>query len=241
MGNETSNEGGPLWTRDGHNILVTMYGSTAIGWRKPGSADAAHPLVQGRAIPWSFSPDGRRLAYYSMDEKTHFDLWTVPIESGPEGVSAGKPEPFLQTPAIETYPAISPDGKWMAYNSNEGGDFDIYVRSIPDSARVVKVSTAGGRMAIWSRTANEIFYATNDHRLMVAPFSVRNGEFIAGASRLFSSRQLSSIGVLANYDVAANGKAVVALVPVVSTGQRDRDHLTVVTNFAESLRAAPAN
>ena len=239
MGNETSNEGGPLWTPDGLNILVTMYGSTAIGWRKPGSTDAAQPLVPGRTVPWSFSPDGRRLAYYAMDEKNHFDLWTVPIESGPDGVTAGKPELFLQTPAVETYPAISPDGKWMAYNSNQSGDFEVYVRPFPGNGDAVKVSTAGGRMAIWSRTANEIFYATNDHRVMVAPYSIRNGRFVTGTPRLFSSRQLSSVGVLANYDLAADGKTVVALVPAVSTGQRDRDHVTVVTNFAEVLRSPP--
>lgn len=241
MGNETSNEGGPLWTRDGHNILVTMYGTTAIGWRKPGTTDAAQPLVPGRAVPWSFSPDGRRLAYYAMDEKNHFDLWTVPIESGPGGVTAGKPELFLQTPAVETYPAISPDGKWMAYNSNLSGDFEVYVRPFPGGGDAVKVSTAGGRMAIWSRTANEIFYATNDHRVMVVPFKVRNGLFDPGAPRLFSEKQLSSIGVLANYDVAADGQHVVGLVPAVTPGRRERDHITIITNFFAELRRPDAN
>jgi serine/threonine-protein kinase len=241
MGNETSNEGGPLWTRDGQSILVTVYGATALGWRKPGSTDAAKVLLRSRAIPWSFSPDGRRLAYYAMDEKNHFDLWTMPIASGPDGVTAGKPELFLQTPAVETYPAISPDGKWMAYNSNESGDFDVYVRAIPDNGTVVKVSSAGGRMALWSRTANEIFYTTNDHRVMVARYSIRNGEFVTGAPRPFSSQQLSSIGVIANYDLSADGKSVVALVPAVRSGQRERDHVSVVVNFFDELRRPPSN
>ena len=75
------------------------------------------PLTQSKnaQLPWSFTPDGKRLAFMEQDSKTLYDLWTVPLESDSAGLRAGKPEVFLQTPADERYPSFSPDGRWMAY------------------------------------------------------------------------------------------------------------------------------
>jgi Tol biopolymer transport system component len=63
-------------------------------------------------VPWSFSPDGTRLAYHELSATTGFDLWTVAITRSERGLVAGKPELFLRTAAYETYPAFSPDGRW---------------------------------------------------------------------------------------------------------------------------------
>ena len=79
-------------------------------------------------VPWSISPDGRRLAFHQLNPATGFDLWTVSIQSSADGLSLGTPDVFLQTPAFETYPSFSPDAKWISYASNESGMWEVYVR-----------------------------------------------------------------------------------------------------------------
>src|ERR1700730_2808550 len=101
--------------------------------------------------PWSFSPDGKRLAF----EKTNlggvagrsgalgfYDLWTVPVENNGNQLRAGKPEVFLQTPASDTFPAFSRDGRWIAYKSFESGTAEIYVRAFPDKGRKWQISNS---------------------------------------------------------------------------------------------------
>ena len=90
---------------------------------------------QSDLVAWSFSSDGRRLACHEINPETGYDLWTVPLDtSDPDHPKAGKPEPFLQTPANELVPRFSPDGRWIAYRSDESGTEEIYVRPFPSSA-----------------------------------------------------------------------------------------------------------
>jgi serine/threonine-protein kinase len=239
IGGPGANIGGPVWSPDGEGMYVTMNSEPGLGWADSRGEAPAKVLLRGRAVPFSLAPDGKRLAYYLMSETTHFDLWTAPVDARDGDVALGATEVFLQTPAIETYPSISPDGKWLAYNSNESGDFDIYVRPFPGNGRPVQVSRDGGRIATWSQARQELFFATNDHRLMVVPYQVRNGEFVPGEPRQWADQQLSSIGVLASYDVAADGNHVVAVVPYSADGERARSHVTVVLNFFDLLKASP--
>ena len=75
-------------------------------------------------FPYSFAPDGKRLAFMELGI-VGYHLWTVPLESDSAGLRAGKPEVFLQTPADERFPSFSPDGRWIAYRSDESGTFQI--------------------------------------------------------------------------------------------------------------------
>ena len=109
-------------------------------------AGKPQPLTQSKNSqnPWSFTPDGKRLAFYEQDSKTSNDLWTVPLESDSAGLRAGKPEVFLQTPANEVCPSFSPDGRWMAYASDESGTAQVYVRAFPDKGGKWQISNSGG-------------------------------------------------------------------------------------------------
>src|SRR5205807_8987958 len=115
----------PLWTRDGKMLVVG--GPNGLASIETRAGATPQPLVRSHsiAVPWSFSPDGRRLAYYQMNESTAFDLWTVPVQQNGTHMTAGQPESFLQTPAFEVYPAFSPDGGWLAYSSNESGAWEV--------------------------------------------------------------------------------------------------------------------
>ena len=239
IGGDGSNIGGPVWAPDGAGMFVTMNGAPGLGWADARGEAPPKLLLEGRAVPFSIASDGKRLAYYLMSDTTHFDIWTAPIEWRNGDPTLGEPEIFLQTPAIETYPSISPDGKWMAYNSNETSDFEVYVRPLQGDGRQVRVSKDGGRMATWSEARQELFFATNDHRIMVVSYQVRNGEFVPGEPHQWTGQQLSSVGVLANYDVTADGKQIVAVVPYSANGDRARSHASVVLNVFDRLRRDP--
>ncbi|HET7217418.1 MAG TPA: hypothetical protein VFJ02_05195, partial [Vicinamibacterales bacterium] len=111
------------------------------------------------AFPTGFSPDGSTLAYTESDPATGTDIWTVTLP--PPGTKADPAtlarRPFRKTSYSESRGKFSADGRWLAYQSNESGRFEVYLRSFPDGERVVQVSTDGGIDPTWSRS-NELFY-----------------------------------------------------------------------------------
>jgi hypothetical protein len=110
------------------------------------------------------------------------------------------------------------------------------VRSFPDDGNQVRVSSRGGRAPAWSRTAPEIFYETNDHRLMVASYRVQHGAIEIDAPRSWSERQLADTIVLPAFDLAPDGRSVVALLPHEEHKVAPADHVTVIVNFLDQLR-----
>ena len=141
---------------------MSVIGSDGSG--KPQSLTQSKNLQ----VPWSFTPDGKRLAFLEQDSKTGYDLWTVPLESDSAGLRAGKPEVFLQTPADERTPSFSPDGRWLAYVSDESGTFQVYVRAFPDKGGKWQISNSGGMYPMWSRTGHELFFEALDNHIMAA-------------------------------------------------------------------------
>ena len=97
---------------------VLVFGSGAGGNSPPG------PAPRKVQQPYSFTPDGKRLAFMEAGSGG-FDLWTVPIQNDRGSLQAGPPEAFLKTPFDERHDAFSPDGRWLAYSSNETGEFEI--------------------------------------------------------------------------------------------------------------------
>src|SRR5262249_26612579 len=107
----------PIWSPDGLHIV---FGSQeGLSWTRADGTGKPQLLIRAEglvAVPWSFYPNGKRLAYMEANPGTGYDLWTVPLENDAAGLRAGKPEVFLQTPADERYPMFSPDGQWLAYS-----------------------------------------------------------------------------------------------------------------------------
>lgn len=229
--------GFPLWTRDGTMLVLGGAGGLAV--IDPDGARQSQVLLRSDTIqvPWSFSPDGQRLAYHQMSVASGFDLWTVPIHQSANGVEAGKPEPFLQTGAFEVYPAFSPDGRWLAYGSNESGTWEIYVRAFPDNGTKARVSSAGGRIPLWSTNGNDLLYETDQQHIMATSYTVMNGSFVAGKARAWSRGAIADTGVLANFDVSSDGRRIVALLPAAKPGDdQTQNHATFILNFFDALR-----
>jgi serine/threonine-protein kinase len=233
----TTEYSGLTWLPDGRRLVVG--GRGGLGWIDTDGTQQPRPLTSSALlqVPWSYAPQPSRLAYYEMQPSTGFDLWTVPVTISAAGLTLGTPEPFLQTPAFEVYPAFSPDGHWIAYSSNTSGRYEIYVRRYPDDGAAVRVSSYGGRVAAWARNANELLYSTYDQRIMSVVVRVERDRFSASSPQPWTSATLADAGVLPNFDLAPDGNHLIALVPAAPTRQlQSRNHVTVLLNFLDEVR-----
>lgn len=200
-------------------------------------AGKPQPLTpnKGVTVPGSFTPDGKRLAYSAQLPGDEAEIRTLPVESSSGQLRAGEPQVFLKTSAVLTFPSFSPDGRWLAYADAEGGSYQVYVRAFPDNGTKVQISSSGGMVPLWSRHA--LFYRTEDQRIMVANYTVKNGSFIAEKPRVWSGMQLANMGVSGNLDIAPDGKRFVAVMPVESPEPREnQSHVMLALNFFDEVR-----
>jgi Tol biopolymer transport system component len=146
----------PLWSRDGRRIVFTSFrdGKYGLYWKLADGSGHEERLVTSDHFlhAYSFSPDGRFLAYGEQPPVTGGDLWIVPL------AGAREPRLFLGGPAAEWYPAFSPDGRWIAYESDDSGRPEIYAQPFPGPGGRIQISTDGGTHPNWASTGREIFY-----------------------------------------------------------------------------------
>jgi Tol biopolymer transport system component len=235
---------GPVWSPDAR--YIAFEGRDGILLTRSDGAGKPQPLTQSKnlQVPFSFAPDGKRLALHEQKPSGGFVLWTVPLESDGAGLRAGKPEIFLQDAFDDRHPMFSPDGRWLAYTSNQSGDYQVYVRAFPDKGGKWQISSDGGAYPVWSRNGRELFFRSNDNRIMVAAYTVKGDSFVADKPRVWSEKRLADFGTvgIANYDLAPDGKRVVALMPAESAqGQQAQSHVIFLMNwFDEVRRRVPA-
>src|SRR5215813_1080345 len=167
----------PIWSHDGNRIVwaSNRTGTHQLYQKLASGVGQDEPLVQSDAplFPGSWSADGRFLLYGRTDPKSGDDLWVLPLEGD------RKPFPFLQTPFWETDAQFSPDGRWIAYRTNESGRSEVYVQTFPVSGSRWQVSTNGGHHPQWRSDGKELFYCSTDGKLMAVDVK-RGGAFEAG-------------------------------------------------------------
>jgi DNA-binding winged helix-turn-helix (wHTH) protein/Tol biopolymer transport system component len=231
----------PVWSPDGKHIAFrSISNDTAeLAWVRADGAGETRTLLATRnnVTPYSFSPDGRELAYFELNPKTRMDLWTLPLDlTDPDRPKPGKPAPFLETPFNELLPAFSGDGRWIAYRSEESGSSEIFVRPFPGPGGKWQISTNGGLYPIWSGNNRELFYETLDYRIMVVDYTVHGASFVFGKPRLWSDRQLLSLGVV-NLALAPDGKRFAVFpIPQAKGGENAPVHAAFLLNFFDELR-----
>jgi serine/threonine protein kinase/Tol biopolymer transport system component len=223
------NNGGPVWTPDGKRVAFASSrgGQRNIFWKPAdGSAEAEQLLAsEYDQVPESWSPDGAVLAFTEYHPTTRADLWVLPLKG------ERKPQPFLRTRFTEWGPMFSPDGRWIAYTSDESGQYEVYVRPYPDPGQKWQISTDGGEEPLWSSDGRELFYRNGQKWMAVAVAT--KPEFRADRPRLlFEGSYLNVPGY--SYDIAPDGRRFLMLQPVAQ--EVTATQLNVVLGWFEELR-----
>lgn len=231
--------GNPLWSADGRYIVFR--GARAMFWTRGDGTGNPEPLTQSKnqQIPWSLTGDGKRLAFVEVDPASGADIWTAPVVSDSSGLRAGVPEVFLQTPFQERTPMFSPDGRWLAYSSNESGSQRVYVDSFPRKGHKQQVSEDQANYPAWSRSGNELYFWHFGvvNQLMVASYKVQGGSFLPDKPRVWFEKKLASFSTTRSYDVAPDGKRIVALIQAEGPEVQNRQsQLIFLLNFFDELR-----
>ena len=143
--------------KDAHSGSPRPHKSSVVARSDGGSRAGLLNQSKEFQYPSAFSRDGKTLAFYQSGPQG-FELWTFPVESDGEKLTAGKPEIFQGTNFGNRGASFSPDGRWLAYSSNESGSSQVYVRAFPDKGGQWKVSTNGGTAPIFSRNGKDLLY-----------------------------------------------------------------------------------
>ena len=179
-----------------------------------------------RAHDWS--PDGRIVVYLAPQTGTGYDLWVLSLVDG-------STRPFLHTSFDELHAQISPDGRWIAYTSNESGDSEVYVQPFPAGGSPQKVSLRGGAQPRWRRTdRRELFYLSTDHTMMVV--EVRPAADLRAAfskpTPLFDVELIDELIERRNhYDVSEDGQRF-----LVSSKRPVQPPITILRNWAAAMQ-----
>jgi Tol biopolymer transport system component len=219
------------WTPDGKRI--------AFQSNKEGPPNLFSQLADGSGglerlmtseyaqTPNSWSPDGQLLAFIEIDPTTGYDIWVLRM-------SDRKAQLFLRTPFNESAPRFSPDGRWLAYVSDESGRYEVYVQPYPGPGGKWQISTEGGTEPVWNRNGRELFYRSGDK--MMAVDIASQPSFTAGKPRvLFQGQYLPTPATFPNYDVSPDGQRFLMLKPSEQE-QAAPTQINVVLNWFEELK-----
>ncbi len=201
----------PMWTRDGTRVTYASAtaGAENVYWRLADGSGPPERLTTSpnQNVPATWSPSGQTLVFMGLSPSTGYDLWALSID-GDRGL-----RPLLVTRFDEQYPEFAPDGRWLAYASNESGRNEVYVQPYPGPGPRQQVSTDGGTAPVWSRDGRELFYITADSvggqaapmRMMRASVQLRP-TFQVGPPRMLFEGKYGATANVRGYDVAPDGR-----------------------------------
>ena len=217
----------PVWSHDGQWIAYARGLPNSAIYRQPATGGAEEQLTTNdkNRSPGDFSPDGKTLAYVEFDAITGSDIWVLSF--GAAGERAARV--FVKTQFSESTPEFSPDGRWIAYGSNETGRFEIYVRSFPDGERTHQLSSDGGFEPMWSPRGNELFYRGTNGQMMAVSLATGTDVRASAPLALFDVTAFENV-----FAVAPNGQRFL-MMALVDTEQA-ATQVRLVFNFVAELR-----
>jgi Tol biopolymer transport system component len=209
----TSNPGGdafPVWSPDGTQVAFQSYQKGLAGeiYRKPAAGGPEERILSSPDVthPMDWSPDGRFILYRTQPQGSNtsqWNLWAVPAERDATAFAV------VQSDFDERDGQFSPDGKWIAFESNETGRYEIYIQPFPAGAKT-PVSSGGGAQVRWHRNGRELFYIAMDGQLMSVPVRLTDGQAEIGkAAPLFRTNVGGAIALGVSrqqYAVSADGQ-----------------------------------
>jgi Tol biopolymer transport system component len=238
-----------VWSPDGNwlTFAAARAGVSGIYQKLSSGAGQDELLLNAPNVyPTDRSRDGKYLLYFRADPKTRGDLWVLPLSGDPSAGSgqaplsreAGsgqgrQPKPFLQSEFNEGNGQFSPDGRWVAYISDESGRLEVYVQPFPGPGAKWQISTDGGILPKWRADGKELFYFNQSKVIAV---DINAGErFAAGVPRVLFEVQTNFQGIhqADHYAVSADGKRFLFALPREEAGPA---YITVVQNWTAGVK-----
>lgn len=231
----------PVWTCDGQRVIWGMVRATEppnIYWQSADGTGSPQRVIESALVnyPLAVTPDGRSLLFRQDSATTGHDLAIVALNG------EKRPVPLIATKFNERNGEISPDGRWIAYESNESGTDEVYVRPFPAvESGLWVVSHGGGRQPLWSRNGRELFFRTPDGGVMGMPVhSTGTSGFSAGtpAPAFGAKYYVGSAGLVGRtYDVSPDANQFLMIKAEADAASRvPRPSLVVVQNWVEELK-----
>ena len=197
----------PAWYPDSSRVVfnASVQGKVGIYERAANGVGEPVLLLEGVVFPKAISPDGRFLLYMYRGVKTRTDIWVLPL------FGDRQPFPILTAVADELEPELSPDGKWLAYISDESGSSEIYVQSFTAEGKLgadrKRITSNGGMVPNWSSDGKELLYVDGDGRMMAVAVNTSGGEFQKGVTTaLFKTRMFADAWVFHEFAVSHDGQ-----------------------------------
>jgi len=229
---EGSQNDGPLWSPDSSHVAVRSNRAGPPGsmfWQMSdgsGGTERLSTSTQVSDLPLSFSPDGQLMTFIRADPKTQRDIWVLSLTDHTR-------TPFVVTPATEGAARFSPDGRWLAYVSDESGRPEIYVQPYPGPGGKWQISIDGGTEPAWNANGRELFYRSGD-KMMAVPVMLQPSFSAGRPAMLFEGTYLSSTFPLTGvaYDVTRDGQRFL----MVKDRPTSATQINVVVNWFEELK-----
>ena len=244
LGRHSAVDLSPIWTPDGRRVIWTSTrggGNPNLFWQAADNTGSPERITTNalNQFPTSITPDGGTLVVFgsSGTATTGMDIYSVSLKDG-----SGKAQPLVSAAGFDFGGEVSPDGKWLAYHSNESGEAQVYVRPFPnvDDGRW-QVSNAGGTRAAWSRNGRELFYLDRDG-LLTSVHVTSGPSFVATAPEKILStayyRGSSALGLdLRAYDVFPDGRRFLMIKePQATPAGPPSIDIVVVLDWSEELK-----
>ena len=224
-------EAGPVWSPDGSRIAFGQHSRRKIMSIPADGSSPAEEIGSSEfdTTPSSWSPDGKTLFVVEENPTSLDNIKTLDLDG------EGKLEMFITTEHDEGNAAISPDGRWVAYDSKESGLQEVYVRPFPGPGGKWMISSDGGTEPVWSPDGKELFYRSGNRMMAV---DVEGGEaFRASRPRVLfeGNYEFSLVDTGRNYDISTDGKRFLMIKPA-NEQQPAAPTIHLVINWFEELR-----
>jgi serine/threonine-protein kinase len=237
---------GPVWTPDGrHLVFASNRGENGVWnlYSRPsdGSGEAGRLTEsENRQFPSSWHPSGRFLAFQEQSPETGRDVKILEMEwHEASGWTSGTTTAFVEEPFDEANAAFSPDGRFLAYASDESGRHEVYVRPFPGPGGKWQVSADGGLWPAWSKTRPELLYGTEGGEIMVASYTAEGDSFRSERPVPWSDVRFQPEGLQRRFDLHPDGERVALWLSGDESGDA-ADSVVVVSNFFDELRRLTA-